>query len=275
MATELRAGAAAFLSFQNVLGHGMNPTRKPKEEAQVRPLEADGERTVPRVIQVGTIGEFLGWMAPQEMIQGSEEGLAQRWEAQWQEVLKAIQPLSPGFGTQHQSKPFPWDSYESVANTSQWSNGEGVPQFLVVNHGDFPPPILYGPEPEENRPMKDVDVDEEALLTEAKRQRFRQYSYQEAEGPQEVCKRLRECCCQWLMPEKHSKEQILEQVILEQFLAVLPPGMQGWVRDQCPQACSQAVGLAEEFLRSQQQEIKVISLVGVENRHQRQCFLIY
>ncbi|XP_025030391.1 uncharacterized protein LOC103052562 [Python bivittatus] len=258
MATELRAGRAAFLSFQNVLGHGVTPTRKTEEEAQVRPLEADGERMVPRVIQVGTIGEFLGWMAPQELTQGPEEGLAQRWEAQWQEVLKAVQPLPSGYGAQHQSKAFPWDSCESVTDTSQWSNGEGVPQFLVVNNGEFPPRVLYGPEVGETRPMKDVVVEEEALLAEAQRQRFRQFGYQEAEGPQEFCKKLREFCCQWLKPEKHSKEQILELVILEQFLAVLPPEMQGWIRGRCPQACSQAVGLAEEFLRSQQQEIKVL-----------------
>ncbi|XP_058028099.1 zinc finger and SCAN domain-containing protein 31-like isoform X2 [Ahaetulla prasina] len=258
MATELRAGGAAFLSFQNVLGHGMNPTRKSEEEAQVRALDADGEQMVPRVIQVGTIGEFLGWMAPQEMIQGSEGGLAQRWEAQWQEVLKAVQLLPSGFGTPHQSKPFPWDSCESFPNTSQWSNGESVPQYLVVNNGELPPRILYGPEVEGNRPMKDVLVDQEALLIEHQRQRFRQYSYQEVDEPQEVCKRLREFCYQWLKPEKHSKEQILELVILEQFLAILPLEMQGWVRDRFPQACSQAVSLAEEFLRSQKQEIKVL-----------------
>ncbi|XP_070792459.1 zinc finger and SCAN domain-containing protein 22-like [Pituophis catenifer annectens] len=258
MATELRAGGAAFLSFQNVLGHGMNPIRKSEEEAQVRALDPDGERMVPRVIQVGTIGEFLGWMAPQEMSQGSEEGLAQRWETQWQEVLKTVQLLPSGVGTPHQSKPFPWDSCESVPNTSQWSNGESVPQYLVVNNGELHPRILYGPEVEGNRLMKDILVNQEALLTEAQRQRFRQYSYQEGEEPQEVYKRLREFCCQWLKPEKHSKEQILELVILEQFLAILPPEMQAWVRDRYPQACSQAMGLAEEFLRSQKQEIKVL-----------------
>ncbi|XP_026578072.1 zinc finger protein 397-like isoform X2 [Pseudonaja textilis] len=254
MATELRPGGAAFLSFQNVLGHGVNPARKSEEEAQVRSLEADGERMVPRVIQVGSIGEFLGWVAPQEMVQGSEEGLAQRWETQWQEVLKTVQLLPPGFGTSHQS-----NSCELLPNINQGLNGDSsVPQFLVVNNGEFPPRILYGPEVEGNSLMKDVLVDQGALLTEALRQRFRQYSYQEAEEPEEVCKRLQEFCHQWLMPEKHSKEQILELVILEQFLAILPPEMQCWVRDRCPQACSQAVSLAEEFLRSQKQEIKVL-----------------
>ncbi|XP_070593308.1 zinc finger and SCAN domain-containing protein 22-like [Erythrolamprus reginae] len=259
MATELGAGGPAFLSFQNVLGHGMNPARKSEEEAQARSLEADGEQMVPRVIQVGNIGEFLGWMPPQNRIQGSEEGLAQRWETQWQEVVKTVQVLPSGYGVPHQSKPFPWDSCESVPNIGQWSNGESVPQFLMVNNGELSPRILYGPEVDENRPVKDILVDQEALLTEAQRQHFRQYSYQEAEEPQEICKRLRKFCCQWLMPEKRSKEQILELVILEQFLAILPPEMQGWVRERCPQTCSQAVSLAEVFLRSRKQEIKVLN----------------
>ncbi|KAG8127474.1 hypothetical protein E2320_014398 [Naja naja] len=132
MATELRAGGTAFLSFQNVLGHGVNPARKSEEEAQVRFLEADGERMVPRVIQVGTIGEFLGWVAPQEMVQGSEEGLAQRWETQWQEVLKAVQLLPPGFGTPHQSNSCVAPQHQPVVEWRQRSSVLGSQQQRVT-----------------------------------------------------------------------------------------------------------------------------------------------
>ncbi|KAM6176203.1 zinc finger protein with KRAB and SCAN domains 4-like [Erethizon dorsatum] len=89
-------------------------------------------------------------------------------------------------------------------------------------------------------------VEENSVLgPERARLCFRAFRYLEAAGPQEALSQLRELCHQWLQPETHSKEQILELLVLEQFLAILPEELQAWVRKQHPQSGKEAAALLE------------------------------
>ncbi|XP_051692269.2 zinc finger protein 213 isoform X1 [Oryctolagus cuniculus] len=83
--------------------------------------------------------------------------------------------------------------------------------------------------------------------SEACRQRFRRFRYRAAGGPHEAFSRLWELCCRWLRPELRSKEQILELLVLEQFLAVLPGDIQARVREQQPGSGEEAVVLVEDL----------------------------
>ncbi|XP_055990982.1 zinc finger protein 174 [Sorex fumeus] len=105
-----------------------------------------------------------------------------------------------------------------------------------------PPPPPPGADPD---PDPDPGPD-----PELSRRSFRQFRYREESGPQEALSRLQLLCRQWLRPEAHSKEQILELLVLEQFLNVLPPDVQLWLRQRCPRSSKEVVALVEEFRRA-------------------------
>ncbi|KAM6163741.1 zinc finger protein 18-like [Rhynchocyon petersi] len=96
-------------------------------------------------------------------------------------------------------------------------------------------------------PGPDAAPQGELSSPEAARQLFRRFQYQVLSGPHETLRQLRQLCFQWLQPEVHSKEQILEILMLEQFLTILPGEIQMWVRRQCPGSGEEAVTLVESL----------------------------
>nr|XP_034963308.1 zinc finger protein 397-like isoform X2 [Zootoca vivipara] len=169
-------------------------------------------------------------------------------EAPWQELLKKME-LPRSEELWDDAKSF-LASFERVAETFRWPRGEWAARLLPALTGDAEQAFsgLEGKDKEDYGKMKAAILRAEAKNREEQRQRFRCFRYQEAEGPRGTYIRLRGLCYGWLKVERHSKEQILERLILEQFLAILPPQMQSWVKEQGPEDCPQAVLLAEDFL---------------------------
>ncbi|XP_005391408.1 PREDICTED: zinc finger protein 75A [Chinchilla lanigera] len=78
---------------------------------------------------------------------------------------------------------------------------------------------------------------------------FRNFYYHKAAGPREAVSQLQELCNLWLRPEIHSKEQILELLVLEQFLTILPRETQTQLQKHHPESIEEAVALVEHLQR--------------------------
>ncbi|XP_044308903.1 zinc finger and SCAN domain-containing protein 2-like isoform X2 [Varanus komodoensis] len=174
-----------------------------------------------------------------------EEGQLQLWEAQWQDFLKVAESSCSVWGNKPpaEAKTSPVPSAvpqgPGLEGASRLFREEALAASRTPKAGD--------------RKAREAVLSNGSTEAEIQRRRFRGFCYQEAEGPREACSQLRELCHQWLKPERRTKEQIVELVALEQFLAILPAEIQRWVRGHRTESCSLAVALAEDFLLRQRE----------------------
>ncbi|XP_070600058.1 zinc finger protein with KRAB and SCAN domains 1-like [Erythrolamprus reginae] len=250
MASGRGETTALHLQLQGAAEPSPPPAMK-MEDTAAQERERGG---VSRFLQIGSTREFLSGEASRHVKQEPNELLAAH---HWAPPRQEFSPS--GWRNPALPKSLMWDntsfqaSYEAPANP--WpSGGWGRQNLGSLSRGTQ---TVYSGQAHRERRVyrspKEEPPNEGTVGGEIRRQRFRRHRYQLAEGPHEACRQLQELCYEWLQPEKRTKEQILELVILEQFLTILPQGMQSWVREQSPETCSQAVAFSEEFLVRQRE----------------------
>ncbi|XP_066471475.1 uncharacterized protein [Tiliqua scincoides] len=214
------------------------------------------------MMQPECVMEQPGWRAIPENKEEEGTEMQQHWEAQWQEFLKTLQAPHLAWGNPQLPEAAPWDdakaflaSFEQVAAACRWPRGEWVARLLPALSGEAQQAfsLLAARDKEDYGKVKATILRGDGLRRERQRQHFRQFCCQELGDPRRMYSQLQELCCQWLKPERHTKEQILELLVLEQFLASLPVDVQGWIRAGGPDSGVQAVALLENFLVGRQE----------------------
>lgn len=79
------------------------------------------------------------------------------------------------------------------------------------------------------------------------RRRFRSLKIESGETPQELYVRLKDLFVKWVKPGTSTVEEITETIILEQFLRMLQPELEIWIREHDPKTAAEAARLAEVF----------------------------
>lgn len=67
--------------------------------------------------------------------------------------------------------------------------------------------------------------------------KFRGFSPSEGSNWIQDLRSISELCYQWLRPDLNSKEEILDQLVLEQFLICMPPEQQALVKESGVKSC--------------------------------------
>ena len=104
--------------------------------------------------------------------------------------------------------------------------------------------------PRQGTRRENPDSDLEVL-----RVRFRTFSSSDESDPINALRRLRELCGLWLRPDLHTKEQMVDRLVLEQFVMCMPPDIQVLVKSCGAETCKDL----EEVLRKKQKLTKWVS----------------
>nr|XP_060616305.1 zinc finger and SCAN domain-containing protein 12-like isoform X2 [Anolis sagrei ordinatus] len=248
----------------------MDP-EEPRSSIQSKVLESTGKHGLgfnsnvdhnernesPEVMYSGATGMSLSRVLLPPVQQ--DECTAQLWESQ--KFLRTMEcshsqwtspPLSKETTPLEDTRDF-LASFERVAEACHWPKEEWTTRLLPALNGEAKEAFLNLDDEnrEDYEKVKAALLRGDAIIREKDRQRFRGFRCLEAEGLKEGYRQLQELCRRWLKVERRSKEEMLEMVVLEQFLALLPTEVHDWVMGHYPETGSQAVDLAEDFLLRQ------------------------
>uniref|UniRef100_A0A9J7YPB4 SCAN box domain-containing protein n=1 Tax=Cyprinus carpio carpio TaxID=630221 RepID=A0A9J7YPB4_CYPCA len=85
-------------------------------------------------------------------------------------------------------------------------------------------------------------------MKETYRLRFRSLSTPADETPTELYIRLKDLFSKWVHYEQSNKRDIMESLVLEQYLRVLYPEVKTWVKERDPDTAAEAASLVEAYI---------------------------
>ncbi|KAI7812514.1 hypothetical protein IRJ41_003201 [Triplophysa rosa] len=141
-------------------------------------------------------------------------------------------------------------TFERIAAACRWTKQDWAFRLLPLLtgkaraayvHMDVDESLIY-----EN--VKSAILRKFEINRETYRQRFRLLDVEPFESPKELYVWLKEQYVKWMQPKGKNVEEIGEVIILEQYLQMLSPELQVWVREHDPKAASEVATFADVFV---------------------------
>ena len=142
------------------------------------------------------------------------------------------------------------EAFEVTAEACQWPREEWVVRLLPLLSGEAQQAAHSLPQAAKNdyKNIRKAVLDRTGYSPEEQRRRFRNLVLAAEDRPFAYAQRLADFARRWLQPEVRSAAGVVEQVVLERFVAGLPAAAATWVRCHRPSSLSAAVTLAEDHL---------------------------
>ncbi|XP_049447271.1 uncharacterized protein LOC125897860 [Epinephelus fuscoguttatus] len=140
-------------------------------------------------------------------------------------------------------------TFERIAAACQWPKSDWVFRLIPLLTGKARGAYVHMDVDEslEYDKVKTAVLKQYDINPETYRQRFRSLDVGPDESPKELYVRLKELYGKWIQPQGKTVQQIGE-TIMEQYLRMLSPELQVWVKEHGPKSAAEAATLADVFV---------------------------
>ena len=141
-------------------------------------------------------------------------------------------------------------TFERVAAACQWPRGDWSLHLVPLLTGKARGAYVHmeGDDTLNYDRVKAAILRKYDINPETYRQRFRSLDVGPEESPKELYVRLKENYVKWIQPRGKTVAEINELLILEQYLRMLSPELQVWVKEHNPESAVDAAELADVFV---------------------------
>ncbi|XP_065146743.1 uncharacterized protein [Paramisgurnus dabryanus] len=143
-------------------------------------------------------------------------------------------------------------TFERLAETYQWSKEDWASYLKPFLTGEARSAfVAMDPvHAQDYDSVKTAILKKYEIRAETFRQRFRNLNTPVDESPQELYTRLKDLFCKWVNYDSSTKKDIMETLVLEQYLQVLHPDVRTWVKEGDPATAEEAASLVEAYIKA-------------------------